>query len=231
MRVDSKRFGAAARAALCAGALALAALAQGCAQKSPAPTTRQEALLAQPTPARSAQATPSTESQTAESPLPLPKGHVNDFAEVMDAETESRLEGRLRRLRERAKIEVAVAAVKTTGGRSVYDYSLALARAWKVGPTAGEGGGGILLLLASEDRKWRIQVTRSLEADLPDEVVGQIGNRMAPALRDGRYGEAVEGCVEDLVKRLVERGRLTSLDAEVIRQGPPDDRLKAAGKK
>ena len=204
MRVEAKRLGASGRAWLCAAALSLAALAQGCLQSAPAPSgggtaSRPEALFAQATP------TPAQATPAAESPLPPPVGFVNDFAEVIDEQTESQLEARLSRLKERTKIEVGVATVRTTGAQSVYDYSLAVARGWGIGPPAGEEGGGVLLLLASEDRRWRIQVTRSLEADLPDEVVGRIGAGMAPALREGRYGEAVNRCVDDLVKRLAER--------------------------
>jgi uncharacterized membrane protein YgcG len=218
VRVEAKRFGASSRAWLCAALLSLASLAQGCLQSSSAPAgggnaSRPVALVAQATPAApAAPATPA--SPSAESPLPPPEGFVNDFAGVIDDPTESQLEARLGRLKERAKIEIAVATVKTTGGQTVYDYSLAVARGWGIGPPAGEEGGGVLLLLASEDRKWRIQVTRSLEADLPDEVVGRIGAAMNPALREGRYGEAVNRCVDDLVKRLAERRGFSTNEGE-----------------
>jgi uncharacterized membrane protein YgcG len=219
VRVGAKRFGASGRAWLCATVLSLAALAQGCSQFSSAPSgggaaARPEALLAQATPARAAQPTPAQATPAAESPLPPPEGFVNDFAEVIDDATESQLEARLSRLKERTKIEIGVATVKTTGAQSVYDYSLAVARGWGIGPPAGEEGGGVLLLLASEDRRWRIQVTRSLEADLPDEVVGRIGAGMMPALREGRYGEAVNKCVDDLVKRLAERRGFSTEEAK-----------------
>ncbi|HYE66619.1 MAG TPA: TPM domain-containing protein [Pyrinomonadaceae bacterium] len=144
-------------------------------------------------------------AQTTGSPLPPPTGFVNDYAGVIDPATKQRLETILTNLRERTRIEMALVTVKTTGDQDIFDYSLAVARGWGIGPPAGEEGGGVLLLLASDDRRWRIQVSRSLEADLPDEVVGRIGAGMAPALREGRYGEAVNRCVDDLVRRLAER--------------------------
>jgi uncharacterized protein len=131
-------------------------------------------------------------------------------------------------LKARAKIELAVATVKTTGGQSIYDYSLAVARGWGVGPPAGEEGGGVLLLLASEDRKWRIQVSRSLEADLPDDVTGKIGAAMAPALREGRYGDAVNACADGLIKRLAERRGFK--EDELILQALPEEKSKPAEK-
>lgn len=204
MRIDAFRLRAAVSAALCAAALALAALAGGCVRSAPAPegnTARQpEPQLAQTPPPTPAQAT-----TTAESPLPPPRGHVSDFAEVIDAQTEEVLEAKLRQLKERAYVEMAVATVETTGGRDIFEYSLAVARGWGLGPPAGEEGGGLLLLIATKDRKWRIQVSRSLEADISNDEAARIGGRMTDALREGRYGEAVAKCVDDIIQRLAER--------------------------
>lgn len=142
-----------------------------------------------------------------ESPLGAPTSPVMDYAGVMDAGAKQSLEKRIIDFSNgtNPKVELAVAIVRTTGERPIFEYSLAVARGWGIGPPAGQEGGGVLLLLATDDQKWRIQVTRSLEADLPDEVVGGIGSRMAPALREGRYAEAVKGCLDDLVRRLAER--------------------------
>src|SRR5688500_4395889 len=118
LRVDVLRLGGAARATLCAAALAVAALGGGCARFGPAapegagPARTPEALLAQTAPP-----TPAPETAVVESPLPQPEGFVADFAEVIDAETEGALEAKLKQLKERVNIELAVATVETTGGR------------------------------------------------------------------------------------------------------------------
>ena len=121
-----------------------------------------------------------------------------------------------------SKIEIAVVTVETTDGRSIDSESLALARGWGIGPPAGEEGGGVLLLLAVKDRKWRVQVTRSLEPELPDKAVGEIGDRMTPALREGRYGDAVLGCVDGLVKRLADRRGFSTMDDELLPRASPE---------
>jgi uncharacterized protein len=213
--------------------LALVSLLQGCVQPADTPVagaanapTESSPPPAQASPAGSAQATPAQAGADGESLLPKPRGFVNDFANVIDDRTEAALEARLTRLKARAKIELAVVTVETTGGQSVFDYSLALARAWGVGPPAGEEGGGVLLLLSTADRKWHIQVTRSLEADLPDEMVAQIGGLMIPALRDGRYGEAVNACVDGLVQRLAERRGFPTKEDGLILQTLPAEKQK-----
>ncbi|HEY0003787.1 MAG TPA: TPM domain-containing protein [Pyrinomonadaceae bacterium] len=143
----------------------------------------------------------SEHGQEVESPLPKPTGLVNDYAQVIDVESKRRLDRLLTGLLKRAEIGFVVATVETTGGQSVDDYSLAVARGWKV----GSKNGGILLLLAIKDRKWRIQVTRQLEGDLPDEEVAKFGQLMMPAAREGRYGEGVEKCARAIIERLAQR--------------------------
>jgi hypothetical protein len=135
--------------------------------------------------------------------LTQPTGFVNDFAKVLDARTKTRLEALVGKLKARANIEFAIVTVKTTGKQDIYDYSLALARSWGVG--SKPGGDGLLLMVATEDRKWRIQVSRSLEADLPNDVVGELGRLMTEPFRRKNYGEGLTKCVEALIARLGER--------------------------
>jgi len=226
MRGEAKRFGAWSGAAVSAAALLLAALAlEGCAQSGSAPAggeTATQSLRVQPTPAQPAPPTPAVES-----PLPPPEGFVNDSANVIDDVAESLLEARLRSLKQRAKIEIGVATVETTGGQSISDYSLAVARGWGVGPPAGEEGGGLLLLIAVKDHQWRIQVSRGLEADLPDDVVADIGRTMTPSLREGRYGPGVTKCVDGLIRRLAERRGFSMKDETIILEGVPKAKPKA----
>lgn len=157
-------------------------------------------------------ASPAAEEKV-QSPLPAPTGFVNDFAKVIGAETKASLEAKLARLQKRERLELAVATVETTGGQSIDDYSLAVAKGWGIGPPKGEGGGGLLLMLAVNDRNWRIQVSRSLEADLPNDAAAEIGRRMTPHLRGGNYDAAVTACVEGLVKHLAARRGFDAADA------------------
>lgn len=136
------------------------------------------------------------------SPLPAPKSFVSDLAKVIDAEAETKLESRLSEVKKSSGVEFAVVTVETTGGRDIFDYTLDVACGWGVGPGEGEPGGGILLLVATRDRRWRIQVSRSLEAALPDEVVKEIGDRMAEHFKRGDFGKGIAAAVEDHAARL-----------------------------
>jgi uncharacterized membrane protein YgcG len=186
-------------------AAALACLTAGCAR---APQTAGfVGPEATPRPAASAapSATPNPCPEGVQSPLPPPTGYVNDYASVIEDAARQRLEEKLARLKERAKIELAVVTVETTGGQDIARYSLVVARCWGIGPPAGEEGGGVLLLVAVKDRKWHTQVSRSLERDLPNDEVAEIGSRMRPHFVAGAYGPGVEAGVNAVIARLAEK--------------------------
>jgi uncharacterized protein len=144
-------------------------------------------------------------AETAQSPLPAPTGYVNDFAGVIDAGTKQRLENILTNLEGRTKIQVAVVTVRTTGEQDIYDYSLAVARGWGLG-LRDEEKNALLLLVAIDDRKYFTQVSRHLEGDLPDGLVGQIQReQLIPLFRQQQYGQAISNTIEAYVATLARK--------------------------
>ena len=215
--MNRKLYAALAPAAAC---LALAASAAGCGlvsstdkqadggggarQSSLAPVGAAPSPQTAP-PTSAASPAPHASPAKVEGPLPAPVGFVNDYAKVIDYETRQRLEEKLSRLKERSQIEFAVATVETTGGQSIFDYSLAVARGWHIG--SKETGDGLLLLLAVEDRKWHIQITRSLEPVLTKNELSEVGMRAHALYRDGKHGEGIVNCVDGLIVKLAEKKR------------------------
>src|SRR5262245_6696912 len=80
--------------------------------------------------------------------LPSQSGAVNDYANVLSAPEEKRLESLATKLLRESDAEVAIATIETTFGEPLFDYSLALAREWKV---SSKSGRGLLLVLAIKD--------------------------------------------------------------------------------
>jgi uncharacterized protein len=140
------------------------------------------------------------------SPLPKPEPfrYVVDNAGVIDSATNQRMEKILRALKERGDIEFAVVTVKTTGDQDIFDYSLAVARGWGIGSSEGEKN-GLLLLVAIDDHKYYMQVSRHLEGDLPDGLTGEIGRRMRDPFRKGDYGNGLMTAVQTMVSTLEEK--------------------------
>ncbi len=147
---------------------------------------------------------PTIQAQTANSPLPAPTGFVNDYAGVIDQPTKQRLETLLRNLEQRADIQFAIVVVPTTGDVPIFDYTLAVARGWGIGSADGEKK-SLILLVAVNDRKYQLQVSRQLEGDLPDGVVGEIGRRMRDPFRQNRYGDGLELAAGTIVATLAEK--------------------------
>lgn len=214
--MNRKLSAALATAAAC---LALAASAAGCGlvsstdKQSDGGGARQSSLApvaAAPTPQAAPPTSPASPAPNAspakvEGPLPAPVGFVNDYAKAIDYETRQRLEEKLSRLKERANIEFAVATVETTGGQSIFDYSLAVARGWHIG--SKETGDGLLLLLAVKDRKWHIQISRSLEPVLTQDAMSRAGMSANALYREGKHGEGIVKCVDGLIALLAEKKR------------------------
>lgn len=143
-----------------------------------------------------------------EAPLPKPEGfykYVTDDANVLDAGTKERLATILNRLKERADIEFAVVTVPTTGDRDILGYSISLARGWGIGSNEGEKN-GLLLVVAVNDRKWRVEVSRHLEGDMTDGLAGEIARqRLVPQFRQNNYAQGISDFVQAAIATLAEK--------------------------
>lgn len=105
-------------------------------------------------------------------PNPTENFFVNDFAGVISQSDAAKMQSEGEALYKKCGAQVVVAAVKSLDGRSIEDYSLEMARTWKIGDA--EEDNGILLLLSVEERKVRIEVGYGLEGALPDSKTGRI---------------------------------------------------------
>jgi uncharacterized protein len=139
-------------------------------------------------------------AQSDQSPLPAPTGYVNDYAKVIDDATKSRMESTLTNLDRQHQIQFAVVTVDTTNGRDIFDYSLAVARGWGIGAKDVQKS-SLLLLVAIKDRKYNTQVSRHLEGDLPDGLVGQIQReRLVPAFRANDYAQGLSDTIDEYIR-------------------------------
>jgi uncharacterized protein len=147
----------------------------------------------------------SANAQTAQSPLPQPTGYVNDYAGVVDKATKDRLETTLANLDRQQQIQFSVVTVDTTGGQEIFDYSLAVARGWGIGSKDATKP-SLLLLVAIKDRKYFTQVSRHLEGDLPDGLVGQIQREdLVPAFKAEQYGQGIADTVDTYIATVAQK--------------------------
>jgi Flp pilus assembly protein TadD len=152
-----------------------------------------------------------------------PAAHFNDLAGVVDAQTRTRLDGLLERLKEKSKIDLYVAVVDTTDGIQVSDYSQRLAREWNVGSKSSRGK-SLLLVVSAASKTSFTQYTRGVQTELPDGVLGEMNNRMSGPLSEGRFAEAVEVGIYAFINAVAEKMGFKATDLEkpaIAAQGSP----------
>jgi uncharacterized protein len=136
-------------------------------------------------------------------PVPAtPPNYVVDLAGVVDAAAAARLNALLRDLEARTGAQVLVLTVRSLEGESVEDFSLDVAHnRWKLGQKGKDNG--VLITLALQERRYRIEVGYGLEAVLPDSAVGSIGREMlVPAFRAGDYGGGLVAAAGEIAARI-----------------------------
>jgi uncharacterized protein len=139
------------------------------------------------------------------SPLPAPTGYVNDYTGVIDAGIKQQLEEKLTQLKQSSNVEIGVAVVKTTGDRDIFDYSLAVARGWKIG-SKDDDNPSALLFVAIDDRKYFTQISRDLEDELPDSLAGSLQRQfLVPQFRQGNYGQGISDTIDAYINAIKTR--------------------------
>jgi len=116
-----------------------------------------------------------------------PDSPVVDLADVFTPEEEEMLLETIRQFERSSCGELFIMTVPTTGGVPIEEFSLENANKWMLGK---DKGGGVLLTLAVNDRRNRIEVTRPWEDVLTDPRCGDILRSIVPELRAEDYAGA-----------------------------------------
>jgi uncharacterized protein len=149
--------------------------------------------------------------------LPPPTNYVNDFAGVLSPETLTSLNALCAQVDRQAHAQIAVVTVKSLEGEPIENFATALEDKWKVGKKGTDRG--LLLIFATTDRKYRIEVGYGLEGILPDGRVGNIGRQIVPYLQQNNYDAAITTAVQQIAGVIAADAGVT-LTAQP-RRGPP----------
>ncbi|HZS49731.1 MAG TPA: TPM domain-containing protein [Bryobacterales bacterium] len=117
-----------------------------------------------------------------------PKGYTNDYAGVLSAGAVAQADALAAEVERKTGAQMAVVIVKSLDGEAIEDYANTLARRWGIGKKDNRG---ILLLLAIQERRDRLEVGYGLEPILPDGKVGGILRGLRLYLQQGNYDAAV----------------------------------------
>ena len=129
-----------------------------------------------------------------------PKGFVTDEANIIDASTLGGLERSLNQFEKSTTIEIAVVTVPTLGGVSVEEFANKLFHKWGIGKRGSDNG--VLLLVAKNDHKMRIEVGYGLESKLNDGQAGEIIRGMVPYFRQGNFSFGISNAVNQIEQKV-----------------------------
>jgi len=152
--------------------------------------------------------------------LPKPTGYVSDYAHVLSPQAIARLDHICAELdHSAANAQVAVVTVHTLDGVDAAEFSDDLETRWKMGRKGSDRG--VLVLLAVNDHKRRIEVGYGLEGILPDGKLGDIGRQMMPLLRANDFDGAMTLAVGEIAQTIAADAKVTLDDQPVVPQPVP----------
>lgn len=133
--------------------------------------------------------------------VPELSGRVVDTAQMLSPGEAGSIDTQLARIEQERGSQIVVLLVNTTAPEDIASYANRVANAWKIGRK--DVGDGVLIIIAKDDRKLRIEVAKSLEGAIPDLAAKQIINdALVPAMRQGKYADGIEAALHKLDARI-----------------------------
>jgi uncharacterized protein len=130
--------------------------------------------------------------------FPALTGRVVDQANIIQPDTRVAIDQKLADLEAKSGIQLVVATVNSLEGQEVEPYANELFRKWALGEK--QKNNGVLLLVAPNERRVRIEVGYGLEGTLTDALSKVIiSNAMAPRFKVGNFSEGTSRGVDDII--------------------------------
>lgn len=124
---------------------------------------------------------------------------VNDYANLLSRDQVVSLGKKLSDYAKQTTTQIVIVIEPSLEGEDAFDYSNRLARAWGIG--GKENDNGILIYVARDDRKVRIQTGYGVEGFLPDAITKRIiDNIIVPAFKQGQYYEGLDQATNAIMK-------------------------------
>ncbi len=131
--------------------------------------------------------------------VPPLKGRVNDYGNLLPASRAQQLEQRLAQFESETGHQIAVLTIRSLEGEDIEGFSIRVAENWKIGQKGFDNG--VILIIAQNDRKLRIEVGYGLEGVLPDAIAIRIIREViVPRFRDGDFPGGIEAGLEAIMK-------------------------------
>ncbi len=144
-------------------------------------------------------------------------GRIVDQLGILTAADRAEIEETLRALDAKSSDQIVVVTLRSLDGYAIEDYGYQLGRHWKIGQVGTNNG--VLLIVAPNDRKVRIEVGRGLEPQLTDTLSKLIiDNAILPAFRRGDFTGGIKAGVRDIRDVLLGDAEAVKLRAKSLRK-------------
>lgn len=156
-------------------------------------------------------------------PVPALTARVIDQTGTLDGTQRAALEAKLAAFEQSAGTQIVVLMVPTTAPEDIAAYAQRVADSWKIGRR--DVGDGLLIVVAKNDRRIRIEVAKALEGAVPDLAARLIIDRtISPAFRAGNFAAGLDAGIDALMARIKGEG-LPEPSAARDAESPPWEEL------
>jgi uncharacterized protein len=120
-----------------------------------------------------------------------PPTPVVDLAGIIETDAETKLNRYLKDLEAQTGAQMAILTINSLEGQVLEEFSIDIAHSqWKLGQKGKDNG--VLMVIALNDRKYRIEIGYGLEGLLPDSLIGSIGRQyLVPYFKQGDYSAGI----------------------------------------
>ena len=147
---------------------------------------------------------------------PTDEFYINDYADILTKETEEYILDRSVALEKETTAQIVVVTVPNLEGESLEEYATDLFREFGIGDK--EKNNGLLLLLALEERQFRVEVGYGLEGVLPDGLTGRYQDQyIIPYLKENNWDKGIKNGYNAFYKKVAESYNLEVGDIAVTR--------------
>ena len=142
--------------------------------------------------------------------IPELSRRVTDLTATLSIQQAAALENRLAAFEAKKGSQIAVLIVPTSQPEDIAQFGIRVAEAWKIGRKNVDDG--VILIVAKEDRKLRLEVGYGLEGVIPDAVAKRVlADTIKPYFKNGDYAGGIDAGVTQLM-RLIEGETLPAPD-------------------
>ncbi len=131
------------------------------------------------------------------------QGSVNDYAEILAADSILRIESTIEKLEKNKRLSSAILIVETTNGIPIEDFSLTAARQWDSAGHIPAENMSMLIVIATRDGKIRIEADRKLAQSIRNDYFNDvIATTLVPAFKKRQFESGIKSALQKVERKL-----------------------------